>query len=481
MNGDDGDIGAQEERRHAALVETIARRLDLDGDLADALAVTSYRALSRHFAEVLDLPAGLAAALAAAPSAPSRTPLPDMSIEDPDTGPWLPISRRARLSAVLSRPVGRRYERSGRLAARSTDGPPSRYRHRAMPAVFAVLLCVLALLAVVVPADVMKLPPPVSGGLADPYVLLGHDGSVHAVGAGWVDGDPVIVSGGQDRTVRLWNLATNASIGSPVNGYAGVVTSTVLSPGGHTLATVDSKGLVDLWNVDDATGLHDVGQLDPFRMGAVSAVTFSSDGRTLAAAGSTGSVELWDVATAASPRPVVSLLNGAVDAALAVAFSPDGRTLATASSAGPVELWDIADPARPRPVVPTLSGNTGVVSAVAFSPDGRTLASASDSGFIDLWDLADPTRPRLIGRPLIGVSGTVSAVAFSPDGRTIAASSSDGTVTLWDGGHGLWGNATTLTTQSRNLLSIAFGPAGNSSRIAAGGSDGKIYVWNLDG
>ena len=45
--------------------------------------------------------------------------------------------------------------------------------------------------------------------------LAGHDGPVTAVAAGALpDGTPVIISGGEDSTVRVWRLADGSPVGS---------------------------------------------------------------------------------------------------------------------------------------------------------------------------------------------------------------------------------------------------------------------------
>ena len=49
--------------------------------------------------------------------------------------------------------------------------------------------------------------------------FTGHDGIVNAVAVGELDGRPVVVSGGDDRTVRVWDLATGTPVGTPFTGH----------------------------------------------------------------------------------------------------------------------------------------------------------------------------------------------------------------------------------------------------------------------
>ena len=49
--------------------------------------------------------------------------------------------------------------------------------------------------------------------------LNGHTGTVRSVATAQLDGRPVIISGGDDRTVRVWDLATGTPVGDPFTGH----------------------------------------------------------------------------------------------------------------------------------------------------------------------------------------------------------------------------------------------------------------------
>ena len=53
--------------------------------------------------------------------------------------------------------------------------------------------------------------------VGDPFT--GHTGAVNAVAVAELDGRPVVVSGSDDRTVRVWDLATGAPVGDPFTGH----------------------------------------------------------------------------------------------------------------------------------------------------------------------------------------------------------------------------------------------------------------------
>ncbi|MEV6491309.1 WD40 repeat domain-containing protein, partial [Actinoplanes sp. NPDC051633] len=118
------------------------------------------------------------------------------------------------------------------------------------------------------------------------------------------------------KQTRLWDLATR----SDPKALSFEANCLAFSPDGHTLATADSNGVIQLWDIPSGRR----GPKIKGHAGVVNSVAFSPDGSTLATAGEDGYASLWNPADG---RRLAKFEHAQL--VLAVAFSPDGRTLVT--------------------------------------------------------------------------------------------------------------------------------------------------------
>ncbi|GAA1022212.1 hypothetical protein GCM10009556_092720 [Acrocarpospora pleiomorpha] len=163
--------------------------------------------------------------------------------------------------------------------------------------------------------------------------LTGHIGQVNTLTYS-PDGRH-LVSGGDDHTIRWWDVTTGTPIDLTLAQASGI-SALAFDPGDPThLATGTENGTVRLWNITDKRpiGPPFVGHTTP-----VTSIAFSRD--TLATAA--GNIRLWDLTT---HKQLGSPLGRALRT---VTFSPDGRELTGGGPAGTRRLWNPAltpDPA----------------------------------------------------------------------------------------------------------------------------------------
>jgi WD40 repeat protein len=123
-----------------------------------------------------------------------------------------------------------------------------------------------------------------------------------------------LASASEDKTVRVWQLATGKEI-QLLQGHEGAVLSIAFSPDARSLASASKDKTIRLWQL--ATG----NEICSFQghEGPVRRIAFSPDGRVLASGAEDNTIRLWTVATGACLAILSPLPEGWV------AFSPDGR------------------------------------------------------------------------------------------------------------------------------------------------------------
>ena len=172
--------------------------------------------------------------------------------------------------------------------------------------------------------------------------LSGHTSTVTSVAAAELDGRPVIISGGEDRSVRIWDLATGTPIGDPLMGHTDwvqVVAAAQLD-GRPVVISGSADQTVRVWDL--ATG-ELVGEPLIGHTGLVTSVAAAElDGRPVVISGSADqTVRIWDLATSTVASYAFIGHDGAVTSVAAAEL--DGRPVVISGSADQtVRVWDLA-------------------------------------------------------------------------------------------------------------------------------------------
>ena len=293
---------------------------------------------------------------------------------------------------------------------------------------------------------------PGSGTAVRSYV--GHSDKLNALGA-TPDGK-LLVTGGNDKTVRVWEVGTGKPLWT-FQGHTEKVTAIAVRPDGKQAASGSEDGSVRVWPLS-ATDEH---RASTEATDALWTVAVSPDGKRVAAAGADRTVRVYDAA-----GKVEKTLTGHKGAVPAVAFVGNG-SLASVSGDKLVKVWDLGS-GSPN----DLKGHAAAVLAVAADEAGKLLVSGSVDKSVKGWD---PTA----GTVLWTWEGksAVCTVAVRKDGKRVAVGTADGWLTVLDVGDGAAKVVGTVSAHGNGVAGVAFHPDG--SKVATAGGDGMIRVWAI--
>ncbi len=266
------------------------------------------------------------------------------------------------------------------------------------------------------------------------------------------------LSGSEDKTLKLWDLATGVELRT-YTGHSDAVNSVAIAPDGRTALSGSEDKTLKLWDLAGGKELRTfTGHSD-----RVTGVAIAPDNRTALSGSEDKTLKLWDLASGKELRT----FTGHSDAVTCVAISPDGRTALSGSGDKTLKLWDLASGRELR----TFAGHSSWVRSVAIAPGGRAALSA-DGVTLKLWDLAGGKELRTF----TGHTGAVFSVAIAPDGRTALSSSGDKTLRLWDLASGK--ELRTFTGHSGWARCVAIAPDGRTA--LSGSSEHKVIDQHLD-
>ena len=301
----------------------------------------------------------------------------------------------------------------------------------------------------------------------------------------WSPDGRLIVSGDDDETGQVWDVATGRLIASLSSGSSNHFRAATFSPDGRLLVIYGGwDGTARIWDVVSGrpvgVAAHDGS--------GINRATFSPDGRLFLTAGD-GRVQLWDRATC---RRIGSPLRHAGPLSDA-SFSPDGRFVLTASDDATAHVTDIGQndliPPSDRAERPEPGAGAGAAPLPGstfpdgqFSPDGSRVVLTDHR----LVRLVETETGQPIGPPVVSRWREAHFAIFSPDGRRIAIYAHDNT---YGEGGSTWstcqvrdastGRAVSPLLPHGNWLhAMAFSPDGKV--LATGDYSGIVHRWDVE-
>ncbi len=228
--------------------------------------------------------------------------------------------------------------------------------------------------------------------------------------------DKYIASGSNDKTIKLWDVATGKELKTFIEEQE-VVTSIKFTPDGkHILSATTGSG-VKVWDI--ISGNYKKILDDGFSH----FVDISKNGRYIIYEKPypNRSIELYDI----SAGKVISSLVGHDTFVNCAKFSPNGRYIVSGSSDKTIKLWDVKSGTELK----SFRGHNDIVSSVNFSPDSKYIVSGGGNNdkTVRVWNISNGTEVL----KLEGHSSAIQSVCFSPDGRYVVGGGFD-EIKFWD-------------------------------------------------
>ncbi len=275
----------------------------------------------------------------------------------------------------------------------------------------------------------LRLVDSASGDLVRP--LNGHQGTVWSASFG--AGGGLLASGGEDSSVRVWDVKTGAELRT-FTGHSARVNDVAMSPDGSQVVSVGSDGTARLWNATGNITGNVTGGQTPISIMKLAgwgySAAFHPSGNSFATGDGQGNLQVWD---AASGRLSTQRRehSGGVQS---LHYSADGQRLLSTGGENTAKLWRTSDHTLLATFL-TLQGGAWIV----FTPEGYFNTNSADAAKVltvvkglkgqalgDFWDVffrPDLVRRKIAGEDIAKLSGglTLESALRQPPPRGVTA------------------------------------------------------------
>ncbi|ORX78344.1 WD40 repeat-like protein [Basidiobolus meristosporus CBS 931.73] len=184
-------------------------------------------------------------------------------------------------------------------------------------------------------------------------------------------GSNVVVSGSDDRTVKIWDIRQKNAVDTLEQDYQ--VTAVTFSEAGDMVYTGSLDNKITAWDVRK----KEIAYVMEGHEDTISGIRLSPDGSYLLSNAMDNTVRIWDVKPFAAANRLLKIFEGAPHGfeknLIKPAWSPDGDRIACGSGDRTAVVWDVTT----RKILYKLPGHKGCVNEVDFHPKEPILVSCS--------------------------------------------------------------------------------------------------------
>ncbi len=227
-----------------------------------------------------------------------------------------------------------------------------------------------------------------------------------------------VVSGGLDKTVRMWNPTSGNQVSKAV--YRNIGSNQSVAIHNNLIVSGSSDGTIQRWNADTRTPL---GNPLSGHYREVTSVAISHNGSIIVSGSKDNSIRSWSSKTGECIGPP---LYGHKAPVSCIAFDSDGERIISGSFDCTLRRWQLKDG---QPIGDPMSGHKDHVTCLAVSATGTVVVSGSADRTVRMWD-AETGNP--IAELEKGHESPIDYVELNSDGSTIISKSIDNKICIWD-------------------------------------------------
>lgn len=281
----------------------------------------------------------------------------------------------------------------------------------------------------------------------------GHVGAITSVATH----EGMVVSGGEDGTVKLWELR-HRSLRRTLVGHTGWVFAVAVTPDGRIVASAGDDAIIRLWDAE--TGAARAVLLGHTRR--IRSLAFTQEGNLLVSGGDDGQVFVWDIERPGLLRamktpgcPVWSVAVGCADTVIAAAGADEY-----------LRLYELGS----GHLIDEQVAHRDWIRTVAFARTTPVLAAGSGDGTASTWTVTE--QHLTLVRRIPQQPTRIRTVALSDDGDVVVTAGEDATLRAYTTG---------LTTGAQPSLPhvdwIRAITRDDRGTVLAGCEDGSLRIW----
>ena len=249
-------------------------------------------------------------------------------------------------------------------------------------------------------------------------------------------------------------------------GHLGFISSLAITPDGTKVVSGSNDRTIKIWNL--TTGQELLTFFPCYSTAGLLSWLFflfvkvTPDGTKVIAGSTEGTIEIWDL----NIEQELCTLYAHTETLTTVDITPDGEKIVSGSVDETIKVWDLVTGQQ----LLTLTGHLSFISSLAITPDGEKIISGSADKTIKVWDL-------VTGQQLLTFSSIYPiALAITHDGTKVVSGGSSG-IQVWDLAIAKELFIPSFCTHATSVNEIVITPDGN--HLISGSQDDTIKIWNI--